>query len=211
MSANSYSAGPLSVRLRPADDHGFSLIEVLLALAITSSVITLLMGAVIAFANIADRMSRIDQQRDEQLRRDILVEPYVQRVIADRNTSLWTRRNIEFYRAASRFIDGALVSLSLEDQDDGAIALQLASGAEEPRTLATWDAEDAWFEFLTERGWMETFHDADFYPPDLVPGVVPQPPASPLAVRAVIQTSDGERHYSVVRMTAVTPERRRPL
>lgn len=187
---------------------GFSLLEVLLALAITSSLIVVLMGALLAFLQTNDRLQQLSERRDAEIRRQIAVDPLAKRIVSQRDAVSWGRRQIRYTRAASRHAPESIITLSLDDGPSGMVHLVREGQASASRLIEAHPATDAWFEYLTAAGWSEDFPGEQFYPTGLTPDIAPTPPATPLAIRAVFGSDGGRQTYRVITSTTIPPMRR---
>ena len=192
---------------RPRCVAGFSLLEVLLALAITSSLIVILMGALLAFLQTNDRLQQLAERRDAEIRQQITLEPLAMRIVARRDAVSWERRQILYTRAASLHAPEAIIALRLEEGSPGLVHLIRDDQTAGSLLIEARGASDAWFEYLTEVGWSEDFPGGEFYPAELMPDSAPAPPATPLAIRAVFEDDRGRRTYRVISASTIPPMR----
>lgn len=168
-------------------ERGFSLIEVLVALAVTSSLVVLLMGALYAFASTAGALSDTERRRNMEVAQALSLEPLAQRILFSREHASWGRTQIAFHRLNSRYNPAVRLRLDIEIEEGGRARLIMTGADGEARELWSDEGEEGWFEFLTGLGWVGEYPPANYYDAGLAPGTLPPAPASPLAIRLAVR------------------------
>jgi prepilin-type N-terminal cleavage/methylation domain-containing protein len=138
-------------------NSGMSLVEVLVALLISSSLIWLLTGALLSFAQISDRLQSVAAQRAEIVERRLLFQRMFERMRAEPSMIVAQRDQLLYLREAGRQYSTRLFELEIRQSASTATAVLVTDALAREEVFLSDNAEDVWFEYLSADGWSDTY------------------------------------------------------